>query len=222
MNRANNLGTSNVKAIIFDMDNTLLQSNIDFAAMKYGIFKYLLQNNVVKSDFPLQEHTSSTMIEYAKKSGITEEMYEAIMKIAETHELRGMEGAGLEPGVRELLESIYQKYVLVVITNNSYRAAIKALELTSIIGYFDLIIGREQMSSLKPSPSGFNYVKDEFKSIYPNEWISVGDSWIDGKASVEAGIPFVSYKTSNEVMISRGVVPAGQINNISEMLDFLC
>ena len=210
-----------IKAIIFDMDNTLLQSNIDFYALKHDIFDYLISNHILTQEFPILEHTSSTMIEYAKQIGITDELYQDMMNIAANHEIVGMKGAGLEPGVSELLESLYTKFILVVITNNSLIAARQALETTKIIDYIDLIIGREQMSSLKPSPSGFLFALEQFKHIPLNEWISIGDSWIDGKASMDAGIPFISYRTSTEKMINRGVRPVGQINNIIEILDFI-
>jgi phosphoglycolate phosphatase len=210
-----------IKAIIFDMDNTLLLSNIDFYAMKHDIYDYLISINVLTKAFPVEEHTSSTMIEYAKQIGISDEFHNSIMSIVVKHEIIGMDGAGLELGVRELLGTLNMKFILVVVTNNSLTAALKALEITKIIDYFDLIVGREQMSSLKPSPSGFFYALDQFKHIPSSEWISIGDSWIDGKASMDAGIPFISYCTSKEEMIKKGVRPVGQINNITELLDFL-
>ncbi|ALS22817.1 MULTISPECIES: HAD family hydrolase [Paenibacillus] len=215
------LRTGTIKGILFDMDNTLLQSNIDFPAMKHDVYRFLVRHKVIPAEFPVQEHTTSTLIEHAKNTGMTDEMYETIIKITEKHELKGMEGAGLEPGVRELLEALYKNYVLVIVTNNSVTAARKALEITQIIAYFDLIIGREHMTSLKPSPSGFHYAKKQFEHISSDEWVAVGDSWIDGKASNDAGIAFISYGTTMEEMIKRGVKPIGQVNNIIEILSFI-
>lgn len=213
--------TSNVKGIIFDMDNTLLQSKIDFAAMKLDVYEFLAMLQLLPDDFPVREHTTSTMIECAKYSGMTAETYEAAMKITEKHELKGMEGAGLEPGVVDLLESLHTKYTLVIVTNNSRTAAIKALEKTGVMKYFDFIIGREQMSSLKPSPSGYLAAKSHFKHILSHEWMAVGDSWIDGRASIDAGIPFICYKTSIVEMLNKGVNPIGRINHITEVLDYI-
>jgi phosphoglycolate phosphatase len=210
-----------IKGLIFDMDNTLLQSRINFPALKQEIHEFLVTNKVVSKEFSEREHTSSTLIEHARQSGISDEMYRSIMSIAVKHELTGMEGAGLEPGVRELLEDVHKKYVLVVITNNSVTAAFKALELTEINHYFDLIIGREQMTSLKPSPSGFHYAMDKFEHISSDEWISIGDAWIDGRASTDAGIPFISYTTSIDTMLSKGVRPIAQINRIGDLLSII-
>ncbi|WP_159887433.1 HAD family hydrolase [Paenibacillus puerhi] len=210
-----------VKGIIFDMDNTLLQSRIDFAAMKQHIHKYLLSTGLLPIGFPWQEHTSSTMIEYAREAGLNEAGYAEVMGIAAEHELRGMEGAGLEPGAEELLAALHGRYALAVVTNNSQCAALKALRLTGIADYFDLIAGREQMTALKPSSSGFNYVLEQFPHSPAEEWISVGDSWIDGQGSMGAGIAFVSYKAGLEAMLSKGVEPKAGIHALGELMNVL-
>lgn len=210
-----------IKGIIFDMDNTLLQSKIDFKAMKEEVFHYLVNNGLLAADFPVEEHTTSTLITLVRKQGISKEMDKVMMDITVKHELSGMEGAGLERGVTELLRLLHGKYKLVVVTNNAYEAALKALHETQIAPYFDMIIGRDQMTELKPSPSGFQYVLAEFPHIAAHGWLSIGDSWIDGRASIDAGIPFVSYRTSMDVMRSRGVEPIGQVGEIIDILDYL-
>lgn len=210
-----------IKGIMFDMDNTLLQSRIDFKAMKTEIFEFLVENEALSADFPVELHTSSTMMLYVREQGIDEELDRTMLDIAVKHELIGMEGAGLEQGVVELLNILHHRYKLVVVTNNAYDAAVKALDITGIAHYFDLIIGRDQMTAMKPSPSGYQYVLDEFKHIAPDEWLSIGDAWIDGRASIDAGVPFISYVTSMDEMRAKGVEPIGQVDDIIGMLDYL-
>lgn len=160
---------SKIKGIIFDMDNTLLQSRIDFTAMKEEIFTFLVRNDVLSNDFPIENHTPSTIIGHVRELGISKQIDRGMMDIAVKHELIGMEGAGLERGVNELLNIIHNRYKLVIVTNNAFNAALKALEITGIAHYFDMIVGRDQMTSMKPSPSGFEYVLDEFQHIAPDE-----------------------------------------------------
>ncbi len=203
------------------MDNTLIQSKIDFKQMKSDIFGFLLQSNLLSSDFPIHEHTTSTLIEYVRTLGISDALHESMMARTAQHELLGMKDAGLEPGVKEILTFLYEKYTLVVITNNSLTAALEALENTEITRFFELIVGREQMTALKPSPSGFHYVMNRFASIKPNEWLSIGDSWIDGKTAEEAGIPFISYRADIDKMHQRGIQPTLRMNHMMELLEFL-
>ncbi|MNF19449.1 hypothetical protein D3C80_2242580 [compost metagenome] len=53
------------------------------------------------------------------------------------------------------------------------------------------------------------------------DWISVGDSWIDGKASSEAGIQFISYHGDIVKMNSMGVVPSAELMDIRELLQYV-
>ena len=77
------------------------------------------------------------------------------------------------------------------------------------------------VKSLKPSPDGFKYVLDKFKTISPDEWLSVGDAWLDGKASMEAGIKFIAYNADIKRMNNMGVYPYAEIYDIKELLRFI-
>lgn len=210
-----------VRGIIFDMDNTLLKSNINFQMMKKHVADFLIENDLLPVGFPIQEHTTSTMIEHVKANGMSEESYTEVMNMVVQHELIGMEGAGLESHVPELLKGLMTGYVLVIVTNNSYKAAVHALETTVIHHYFDLIIGREQMNAMKPSPSGYLAAKQHFPQILENEWISIGDSWIDGRASVDAGVPFISYGPNGHLMKEKGITPVAHVDSLLKLLDYV-
>ena len=211
-----------IKGIIFDMDNTLLRSNIDFEVMKKETYAFLTSRGILPTDLNLQEHTTSTIIEKALLTNrMTEDVIKEMWKIAEKHEIIGMQEAKLEPGVVELLESMKGKYHLVVVTNNSMKAAEAALQDNSIMEYFDHLIGREMMASLKPSPDGFLQVLNVYNDTLSTEWISVGDAWIDGKASKEAGITFLSYNGDIVKMNQMGVFPDAQIKDIRELMQFI-
>ncbi|MEW9700522.1 HAD family hydrolase [Paenibacillus sp. SI8] len=210
-----------VKGIMFDMDNTLLNSHIDFHAMKREIADFLIGKELLPHHFSIGEHTASTIMEQVKSMGIAKNDEEAMMHIALRHEVLGMEGAGLEPGVTELLEALTNRYILVVVTNNSRVAAVRALEETGIISYFDLIIGREQMVAMKPSPSGYLTAKQHFPRVRDGEWLSIGDSWIDGRASLEAHVPFIGYGNKHELMKEKGVVPIAHLTDIKKLLDYV-
>ncbi|NHN30859.1 HAD family hydrolase [Paenibacillus agricola] len=210
-----------VQGIIFDMDNTLLQSSINFVAMKQDIFTYLSSIGAVPANYVAAEHTTATLIAHAKLNGLAPEQEREVWQIASKHELLGMVDAGLEPGVEALLGQLHRKYVLVIVTNNALEAAQRALNSTGISRYFDLVVGRELASALKPSPAAFHYVLDRFPQVASSAWLSIGDSWIDGVASREAGIRFISYQADLELMKARGVQAIGHIHNITELIHYL-
>jgi len=214
--------SNNIKGIIFDMDNTLLHSKIDFASMKKDTYEYIIKLGLLPEDPEFLSLTTARIIEKAVETGkMTQELIEEVWSIPTKYEVLGMKNAPLEPGVEELIKELYGKYHLVVVTNNSVKAANRAFKDNNIYQYFDLIVGREMVKSLKPSPDGFIYVLEKYKTILPDEWLSVGDAWLDGKASMEAGIKFIAYNADIKRMNSMGVYPYAEINDIKELLRFI-
>ncbi|WP_236575625.1 HAD family hydrolase [Paenibacillus sp. USDA918EY] len=207
-----------IKGIIFDMDNTLLKSRIDFKAMKNETFHFLVSRGILPQELDITNHTTSTIVEEAMKTHLmTEKLQSEMWEIPRRFEMDGMKDAELEAGVVEILEELKGGYQMAVVTNNSVLAAEIALKDHDILDFFDLVVGREQMKSLKPSPDGFQYILDRCSGISTEEWISVGDSWIDGKASSAAGIKFISYQGDFEKMNRMGVHPYASINDIREL-----
>ncbi|MFF2887352.1 HAD family hydrolase [Paenibacillus sp. NPDC057967] len=211
-----------IKGIVFDMDNTLLQSSIDFHAMKRDTYYYLVESQYLPTGWNLDQHTTSTIITQALSTqSMSPEHISEMWDIAKKYEVAGMRGAKLESGVVELLNELHGVYNLAVVTNNAVEAAETALLDNEILRFFDLVVGRERMNRIKPSPDGFQYVLQHFKKTSAQEWISVGDAWIDGKASIAAGIPFIAYKGDRVKMIQQGVDPLGEITDIRELKRYL-
>ena len=209
-----------VQGVIFDMDNTLLSSSIDFAAMKRDVHAHLLRLGVWPDGEPPEGHTVSTMLERARLSGMTDDMCSVVMRIIERYEYEGMQGAQLEPGAAETLAALHGRCALAVLTNNAEAAALRALRDTGVDRYFDCIAGRERMEAMKPSPSGFLYILKQCKASSPGKWLAVGDSWIDGEAATLAGVPFVSYGGKRADMLARGVSPIGHLERLADIIHY--
>lgn len=205
--------------MIFDMDNTLLQSNIDFMGMKQAIFALLVKDGLCESDLDWQNHTASQLIEMGRQSGkMEQEIERRIWKTVAEFEKRGMHGAHLEPYVTEVLERLCGDCHLVVLTNNACVAAQEALRETGIDHYFDHIVGREQMAALKPSPSGINYILTHYPDVPVERWMMVGDSWIDGKAAQDGRVAFAAYKGNHNEMKKNQVFPNVCITDMRDLL----
>ncbi|QHT60456.1 HAD family hydrolase [Paenibacillus lycopersici] len=211
-----------IRGVIFDMDNTLLRSSINFAAMKRETADYLLRHGAVDRDLPIGDFTTSSLVALAQRSVVwNARMKQEIEALLAKHEEAGMIGAELEPGVMELVSTLRGRQRLAVLTNNAYRAAKLALETNGIEAYFDCIVAREQMAFMKPAPDGVLVILRRYPELGPHEWLSVGDSWIDGQAAQEAGVAFVAYGGDVGRMQERGVYPAGCIGSIGELLSYL-
>lgn len=210
------------KGIIFDMDNTLLKSNIDFPRMKHEIFRVLIENGCCQPGLDWQSHTASQLIEIGRQSSsmtpeLEEQMWEAVTAV----EKEGMHGAVLEDNAVEVLGELRERYQLYILTNNASAAALEALHETGIAHYFAKIVAREQMTELKPSSSGVHYILRQHPDRSADAWTMVGDSWIDGKAAQDAAVRFIAYQGKAQEMERRGVTPFRTVSDLRELLVYL-
>ncbi|MFD2673077.1 HAD family hydrolase [Marinicrinis sediminis] len=212
-----------MKGIIFDMDNTLLRSRIDFEAMKMETYAFLVRHHRLPASLDLGMHTTSTLIAMAmEKEAMDDQLLQQLWEIPMKYEVAGMKEAELEPGIRDILIALKQRKIpLVVVTNNSIVAAKKALERNDIFTYFDNVIGRETVQALKPAPDAFLHVLNLYPDTQPDDWLSVGDAWIDGRASIDAGIPFLAYRGDAMKMKQMGVAPTGYLTEMKQLVNFL-
>lgn len=213
--------TMRYKAIVFDMDNTLLRSNIDFPRLKREVFAFLVERRIFAEDFPLGDHTIATLIEAARAANLSADLEAAVWDIVACGEREGMAGAQLEPYVPEMLHVLQGNVHMTVLTNNALPAALDALDRTGVRTYFDHIAGREQMSALKPSPSGLFHLLSFYPDLRREEWLAVGDAWIDGKAAQQAGVSFLAYNARMDELERRRVPVIGHIRSMRELADYI-
>jgi phosphoglycolate phosphatase len=211
------------KGIMFDMDNTLLQSRIDFRTMRTDLIKLLVERKYGTMELFEQSQTPAEVIELARQLKAENDLIDLdgeLWEIVARHEERGMCDVELEEGAYDLLQRLRDRNVLLtVVTNNAVHSAIQALERTEISPCFSLIVGREQMQALKPSPSGVHLVKQRFKTI--KDWLLIGDSWIDGYAAQQGGVPFVAYQAEVGIMEKNDVYPIKYVHHYTELNNWL-
>ena len=81
----------------------------------------------------------------------------------------------------------------IVSTKFRYRI-IEVLRRERLDSYFDAIIGGEDVKSHKPDPEGLFAIIDHF-NIKPQDVLYVGDSIVDAKTAINAGVRFVALLT---------------------------
>lgn len=86
---------------------------------------------------------------------------------------------------------------------------------------FKLIYGREQAGRLKPSSEGVRRLMAKFPNTRNENWLLIGDSWIDGKAAHDAGIAFIAYKANPMRLAQNGVNPDCSISCLTELITLL-
>jgi phosphoglycolate phosphatase len=185
-------------AIIFDFDNTLVKSHINFPAMKISMARAAKKHGI---DFGNEEqiphrYTAGNIIdqveEYDKKNDT--QLADELWLLVEKFERIGMENISIEDDVFDMLNYLKKKGISTsILTNNAKKPTIEVLERFNILEHFDIVVAREDVNKMKPDKEGLEIIVNKL-NLNPDKVIFVGDSWVDGVAAVNANIRFVLFR----------------------------
>ena len=162
-----------VRGLIFDMDGTLVDSALDFAAIRQEIG---LSNRQ-----PILEGIAQ----------ITDaDRHDRALEILHRHEQQGAEQATPFPGVEQVLRELReQDYLLGVLTRNSRFAT--DLTFQRLGWTFSIVLTREDAPA-KPDPTGLQMICRDW-DLPPVEVLFVGDYLFDIQAGHDAGTGTVLF-----------------------------
>jgi len=168
-----------IKAVIFDMDNTLF----DFVEAKLKACKAVVRMIGENDEFELIEYfltgtggfeDKKRIADYLHNKGkYTDELYHQCCLRYEDVKLRNIVRY---PGIRETLGRLReQKLKLAVVTDASRTDAIARLRKTDLLLFFDYIIPAELSGKRKPAPDSFALALEKL-GVAAREAVLVGDS----------------------------------------------
>ena len=155
-----------IKGIVFDLDGTLVDSRLDFAAMR--------REMELPPDMPILEGLARLDAGHAERC-------QAILR---RHELAGAERAELLPGAAELLGVLQARQIRRAIATRNSRS-ITAATLSKVGVDFELVFTRDD-GPVKPDPWS---VKEAARlwGLSPLEIVVVGDFRFDVECGRAAG-----------------------------------
>ncbi len=201
--------------VVFDFDNTLVHSRIDFAGIRADLLD--LRSNLGLPDADqdaLRRLSIGQIIEVgeAQDAGYGVEAWRIVLD----YESAGMLAATIEPGAGESLAALRAIGCrLAVLTNNARPATLAALEKFLLRAMFDLVLTRDEVP-MKPDPTGILRARAE---LAPDggRAVMVGDSWLDGAAALRAGVPFVAFQPKAGILAERGVPCWAIVQRLDEL-----
>lgn len=178
---------SSVRALIFDLDGTLIDSKQDLIrsvnAMLVEMGREPLHEDTVSSYIG---HGAPRLVARALGNGAREEECERALKFFLAHyDEHKLDSTRAYPGVAEALEEL-REFPMAVLTNKPVRVSRKILEGLGLSKYFRAIYGGNSFKTKKPDPLGAMKILEEL-STAPVEALMVGDSEVDVQTARNTG-----------------------------------
>lgn len=194
-----------LKGIVFDLDSTLIDSNVNFPKMKQKIIRYLEENGHPKGTLSPTAQTTVQIMEEAERNwarqGKTEQqkqrMRDRVTEYMDQGEMEAVETLKEIPGAKQAAEQLKaQGYTLAVLTRSHSQYAYKALEKIGIAHLFDLILGRRETPQPKPYKEALQHTV-KLMGLDIDEVIMIGDHQIDRDSATNSGCPFIGVDTGH-------------------------
>jgi phosphoglycolate phosphatase len=179
---------SSVRALIFDLDGTLIDSKLDLVHSVNATLRELkrpkLPEEIISSYIG---NGAPLLVAKSLGPGVPPAELDRALKFFLTYyEAHKMDNTCAYPGVAEALEHL-SAMPMAVLTNKPERISVRILEALGLAKYFRAIYGGNTFSTKKPDPLGVNTILREF-SARPNEGLLIGDSEVDVQTARNAGI----------------------------------
>jgi len=199
-----------IKAIIWDLDGTLINFKINSIKARHECIKILNMYGVPKEKlsitYPITEnvaisknHFHELDLPLKKVKKILKEVNEVVINIEKEAAVK----ATLTNGVDHVLEFAQrQRLKQAIFTYNTHKNSLLSVQTAKISHFIDLIVGRDDVKNLKPHPDHLKYICDKLRVGF-DEIVVIGDSSRDIEAALNVGCYSIALDTKNPTSIER-------------------
>jgi phosphoglycolate phosphatase len=178
-----------VRALIFDLDGTLIDSQRDLIhsvnAMLVEMGREKLNEETISGYIG---HGAALLVSRALGADAKEEeLRRALQFFLAYYEEHKLDTTCAYPGVAETMAELSrEQWPMAVLTNKPVRISVRILEALGLANYFRAIYGGNSFETKKPDPFGASKILEEFGTA-PSEAMVVGDSEVDVQTARNAG-----------------------------------
>jgi len=178
---------SAVRALIFDLDGTLIDSKQDLIHSVNAMLRELGRGELAEETISgYIGHGAPQLVARALGTGCTEEeRRRALQFFLSYYELHKMDTTCTYPGVAKTLDRL-SNMPMAVLTNKPVRISVRILDEMGLSKYFRAIYGGNSFETKKPDPLGARTILREL-GAEPGEALLVGDSEVDVQTARNAG-----------------------------------
>jgi phosphoglycolate phosphatase len=210
-----------VRALIFDLDGTLIDSKLDLAISVNATLRHMGREALADDTiFSYVGNGAQALVQRALGEGVTpEEIEKGHAFFLAYYRAHMLDNTAAYPGVREGLELLKGRD-LAVLTNKPVRFSQAILAGLGLASFFRYVYGGNSFATKKPDPEGVNTLLRNFGAS-AREAMMVGDSDVDVRTARNSGTWAVgmSYGLGLEGM--RAHPPDLMLDSLAELPRYL-
>ncbi len=193
-----------LKAVVFDLDDTLVLSTVDYAKFKRQVIERIGSRGDDTSIYSPNETIVTIVSRYEerlRKAGLPAPEIRArtaeLDKIMDEVELEKVGETRAIPGAIRLLEGLRARGLKIgVLTRGCEKYASGALRTTGLLELVDEIECRSSVTPAKPNPAAYFRLVERLH-VKKEDTVFVGDHPIDGQCAKNAGVSFIAVETGD-------------------------
>ena len=182
-----------MKAIIFDLDGTLLDTLEDLKnAVNAALEHYKMpRRSLDEVRCFVGNGLRNLMIRAVPDGEENPKFEEALSFLKDYYAVHCKDNTGPYPGIMEMLDELKERGITMAIVSNKIDSAVKELDKEYFNGYMSAAIGEMEGVARKPAPDTVLKALEEC-DLKPEDAIYVGDSDVDIATAKNTGIPCIS------------------------------
>jgi phosphoglycolate phosphatase-like HAD superfamily hydrolase len=188
------------RAVVFDMDGTLLDTKVDYAKMSNIVFDEMVKLGVPETAINRSEgyrFNVESGLNYMSENGMANRIpmiYLNISKIARNVEMENVEQAKPFPGTVELLTQLHAKGIKIGVLTRGCREYCETAigKVCGLMKFVDGIVARDDYpeTEAKPSPLAMMHIASRL-SVTTDEILYLGDHKFDWQCAAASAAGFV-------------------------------
>lgn len=193
------------KAVIFDLDGTLLNTLDDLA----DSVNYVLENNMFpkRTIEEIKSFVGNGIYKLIERALPSESSTEIIQKCYEEFSVHYKENMTNKTrpylGILELLDELKKNSIKVAIVTNKADFAAEKLCKDMFGDRIDVVVGGNKFRKNKPAPDNVLFAIDKL-GVSKDDIVYIGDSEVDAQTAQNAGIDFIAvlwgFRTKEQLL----------------------